>query len=167
MQEKYINLFQFIDNNSKISNTVDSMVFKNIPQVTTKAQDNIINIEAFGQTKEYNTKKLNLLHLNIKGKVYLICSRCNKSLEYNISLQNTLEVYYSQHKLDSISVEEEEYDSIVGSDEFDLYKLIEEEILLSLPPFYTHEVCPPHEFVAKEDNPVSPFAILQKLKTKN
>jgi len=80
---------------------------------------------------------------------------------------------------DEFPLDDDEVEVIVGSRQFDLVDLIEEELLLSLPLVPKHNVCPeihesllpgaaddePDEGGAQEaDEKPNPFAVLEKLK---
>ena len=126
-----------------------------------------IKLNLAGELQDNAGKKIRLLHIKIDGEINLVCQRCNKALYHKIDIANTLDVFPTQEILDNIPIQEESYDTIVGSASFDVQELLEEEILLSLPAFPMHDECPAHEYIAKEDKPKSPFSILETLKLNN
>ena len=157
-----LDLFQLINSQENYSKSFEAKELKNLPQ--TNPEHKKIHLNLLGELQEKNNKKIRLLHLKIYGEINLICHRCNTALPYKIDISNTVDVFPTQKILDETPIEEEYYDTIVGSEKFDIQHLAEEEILLSLPAFPTHETCPKHEYIAKEDKPVSPFAVLAVLK---
>ncbi len=159
-----LDLFQFINSQENYNKVFKAEDLTRIPQINSKNQH--VNLELLGELQEKNKTKIRLLHLKINGEINLVCHRCNTALHHKIDIQNTVDVFPNQQILDAAPIEEEYYDTIIGSDNFDIQELLEEEILLSLPAFPTHKICPSHEYTAKEDKPKSPFAVLEILKQK-
>lgn len=83
-----------------------------------------------------------LLHLTIRTALWLECQRCLSPYEQPLDVQVTYLIVASEEEADEVPLEDDETDPIVGSKQFDLYELIEEEILLSLPLVPKHDVCP-------------------------
>ena len=159
-----LNLFQFINSQEHYNKNFKATDLTRLPQI--KAENKSVNLELSAQLVDKSGKKLRLLHIKINGEINLICHRCNNPLAHKIDINNTVDVFPTQQALENTPIEDESYDSIVGSENFDIQALIEEEILLSLPAFPTHDKCPTHEYIAKEDKPISPFAVLEILKKK-
>jgi uncharacterized protein len=106
------------------------------------------------------------MDLELNGEVELQCVRCLQPTKFSLSAQREYLVVADEHLADSLDVDTEEYDVIAGSKTFDLLELIEDEALLALPSFATHEQC---ELPAKAEAGIAiekpnPFAMLSKLK---
>ncbi len=129
--------------------------------------DHEVEVEINGEFKKHNNKNYKLIHVKINGNINLICQRCNQPMQHKLSITNTLEVLNNIESLQKIELQEEEYDMLVGSENFEIPELIREEILLCLPPFPTHEICVDNQYLAADDGPESPFAILESIKSKS
>lgn len=117
-----------------------------------------------------NAQHHNLLHVKIDGQLFMVCQRCLEELVQPIAVDNTLRIVESEAELDS---EEDEIEAImagdvspekmVGSKEFDLHALLEDEVILGLPMIVTHEVCE-QKLPTEAGQKASPFDVLAKLK---
>lgn len=88
------------------------------------------------------------LTLTIHGRSWLECQRCMKAFEFPIDIDTLYKVMDTEEEADAIALDEGEAEVIVGSQAFDLYDLIDEEIVLSYPMVPKHDVCPAvHESV--------------------
>ncbi|MDR5831770.1 YceD family protein [Caballeronia sp. LP006] len=123
------------------------------------------------------------LRLAVHGSVYLMCQRCLLPYSQHLDVDATDRIVATEEEADEYPLDDDEVDVIVGSHQFDLIDLIEEELLLALPLVPKHNVCPKvHESLlqgedgdeageadgesgasGKSDKP-NPFAVLQKLK---
>ncbi len=127
---------------------------------------------SFSVTGSQDADKRLFMHLTITGVLPMNCQRCAEDLTHGIEVDNTLELVHSEAELDN---EEDELNAvlegragvekIVGSQNFDLMTLLEEEIILSLPIVIAHEVCPETLPMAAGEK-VSPFDALLALKNK-
>lgn len=123
------------------------------------------------------------LHLTIEASPWVVCQRCLTPFQEPLDVTAAYLIVASEEEADAVPLDDDEADPIVGSRQFDLYELIEEEVLLSLPLVPKHAVCPSvHEALVTgeagdivverpaEDEPVrrdasdNPFAALQALK---
>ncbi|CAB3794846.1 hypothetical protein LMG28688_03991 [Paraburkholderia caffeinitolerans] len=125
------------------------------------------------------------LRLAVHGAAWLTCQRCLAPYEQAFNADPVFRIVQTEDEADEFSLDDDEFDVIVGSRHFDLVDLIEEELLLSLPLVPKHDVCPEiHESLASgadgadgvdsvEDVPeqevepeerVNPFAALESLK---
>jgi uncharacterized protein len=128
------------------------------------------------------------LRLAIHGAAWLECQRCLAPYEQAFNVDAIYRIVGSEAEAEEFPLDEEEIDVIVGSRQFDLVELIEEELLLALPLVPKHDVCPEvHESLtsgvdgsegsdehdevdeksgAEPERP-NPFAVLQGLKSKD
>lgn len=108
------------------------------------------------------------MKMHVSGQVNLRCQRCLGSLPYEIDSDTVLVLAPDEEKADDIEelLDDESIDVIVGSREFDLLALIEDDALLALPLAPMHDVCPDpevQELIGSKKE--SPFAVLKNLKS--
>ena len=82
------------------------------------------------------------LRLAVHGAAWLECQRCLTPYEQAFDIEATYRIVATEAQAEEFPLDEEELDVIVGSRQFDLAGLIEEELLLSLPLVPKHDVCP-------------------------
>jgi len=124
------------------------------------------------------------LRLAVHGSVWLMCQRCLSPCSQHLDVDATYRIVATEEEADEFPLDDDEVEVIVGSRQFDLVDLIEEELLLSLPLVPKHSVCPEvHESLLaggaadeagegeagqggeEEAGKPNPFAVLEKLKT--
>ncbi|AAU49394.1 DUF177 domain-containing protein [Burkholderia pseudomallei] len=123
------------------------------------------------------------LRLALHGAAWLECQRCMTPYAQSFDIDVVYRIVATEEEAEEFPLDEDEVDVIVGSRQFDLVDLIEEELLLSLPLVPRHEVCPAvHESLvsgasgpaadtddtsdeaAGESDKPNPFAALEALK---
>ena len=82
------------------------------------------------------------LRLALHGKAWLECQRCLAPYEQTFDVETAFRLVATEEEAEEFPLDEDELDVIVGSRQFDLVDLIEEELLLSLPLVPKHDVCP-------------------------
>ncbi|MGH8781499.1 DUF177 domain-containing protein [Paraburkholderia sp.] len=82
------------------------------------------------------------LRLAIHGSAWLGCQRCLAPYEQAFNVDATYRIVDTEAEADEFPLDEDEVEVIVGSRQFDLVDLIEEELLLSIPLVPMHDVCP-------------------------
>jgi len=82
------------------------------------------------------------LRLAIHGAAWLECQRCLTPYLQAFNVDATYRIVNTEAEAEEFPLDEDEVDVIVGSANFDLIDLIEEELLLSLPLVPKHNVCP-------------------------
>lgn len=117
-----------------------------------------------------NAQKHLLLHVQMSGALNMVCQRCLEPLVFDVSVDNMLHFVRLEEELDS---EEDELNAILagsnapekilGSDEFDLLGLLEDELILSIPVANVHEVCS-QQLPTSSGKKASAFDVLSKLK---
>lgn len=125
---------------------------------------------AYTVSGRIDEKKRRLLSLRLEGSLPMVCQRCAEPIAFSLSVDNTLELVHREDELDD---EEDElnavmegragFEKIVGSKQFDLINLIEDEAILALPLVIAHEVCP-HALPMSSGEKSSPFDALWQLK---
>lgn len=108
------------------------------------------------------------LLLSVVGSVWLMCQRCLTPFEFGISSDSTLVLAPDEGSADEIDAQmgDESIEVIVGSRNFDIVQLVEDEALLTIPLSPKHEVCPNQLIpgAEKDAKKESPFAVLKNLK---
>jgi uncharacterized protein len=82
------------------------------------------------------------LRLAIHGVAWLECQRCLAPYEQAFNVDAVYRIVNTEAEAEEFPLDDDEFEVIVGSRQFDLVELIEEELLLSLPVVPTHDVCP-------------------------
>lgn len=109
--------------------------------------------------------------LSITATIVTNCVRCTKPVTLEIAKVIPFLFTESEAEADRMPVEEDdEYEIVVGSNQFALQAWVQEELILSLPRFISHEDCEPAEIIEEEpesEKRPNPFACLASLKAKN
>ncbi|MES2932535.1 MAG: YceD family protein [Pseudomonadota bacterium] len=118
---------------------------------------------------EGGTSKLGYpqLTLSVTGVVQLMCQRCLTSYAFNVAAKSLLILAKNDESADEIDalMDDDTIDVIVGTKEFNITDLIEDEALLALPLSPRHEVCPdPAVLDAFQSKKESPFSALKDMK---
>ena len=105
------------------------------------------------------------LDLRIDGDVTLVCQRCLQPMVESLHLQSKFLIAADEDAADALD-QDDDFDVVVGSTEFSLDGLIEDEVILALPIAPRHAACPDGttENAGVTRKP-SPFAVLAGLKT--
>lgn len=113
------------------------------------------------------------LHLSGRTVLTMTCQRCLTPVDVDIAFTRDFR-FVATEALAEIEDEESEEDVLVLSREFNLVDLVEDELLMSVPPVPKHEMCPQAvkleavdtDFEEAAEEKPNPFAVLQKLKDK-
>ncbi len=115
-----------------------------------------------------NPIERDLLVIAAQTALLRTCDRCGKPVEVPLEIQTRLTVYRTDAEADAAPVDDDACDPVVGSRRFDLLAQLEEELLLAIPGFSAHGVCPaPQEPGLSLASKPNPFAALAVLKKKN
>jgi uncharacterized protein len=82
------------------------------------------------------------LRLAVHGSVWIECQRCLSPYSQHLDVDATYRIVLTEEEADEFPLDNDEVEVIVGSRQFDLIDLIEDELLLSLPLVPKHDVCP-------------------------
>ena len=105
------------------------------------------------------------LVLRLDGMLSLRCQRCLEGVDYPVKVRSLLELVKDEEELTQEEIEDDSRDFLVAQKELDVVELIEDEIILDLPPAPRHESCALPEGVQDVER-VSPFSVLKGLKGK-
>lgn len=123
------------------------------------------------RTQRYGATAQVWLHLQATAHVPMICQRCLS--EASIALEIDQHYRFVATEDEALDEDEEsEEDILVLSRDFDVLDLLEDELIMALPPIPKHEECPQAPSFEAADADFSdgtqakpnPFAVLQKLK---
>lgn len=115
------------------------------------------------------------LRLEAEGDLLLVCQRCLGPMDFHLRLDSSLELMAPDQEWPEEELEDDTCDAIEATQDMELVPLLEDEILLALPPVPRHEAClPPGTLTGQAEAPeapeasgmekVSPFAVLAGLK---
>ncbi len=105
------------------------------------------------------------LFLHIDGVLSLCCQRCLDRLDYPLRVRSVLEFVNDENELTQEEMEDDSKDFLLAQDELDVVALIEDEVILDLPPAPRHESCALPE-AGQGTGRVSPFSVLKDFKGK-
>ena len=162
----FIDSLDFARNGGRISGEVPVAALPRLLDMLKDSQG-ILSYAVRGDVDEQGA---HYLELGVSGRLQLICQRCLNGLDYPVKLDTRL-MLKDQAALDAIddSVaggKEEMFDSILANERLDVFEMLEEEILLSLPFAPKHEpaVCEVKAGSQAHQEKLNPFAVLQALK---
>jgi uncharacterized protein len=105
------------------------------------------------------------LVLQVDGVLSLCCQRCLESIAYPVRVRNVLEFVADEEELTQEEIEDDSKDFLPAQEELDVVALIEDEVILDLPPAPRHDRCA-LPAAAKGTEAASPFAVLKDFKGK-
>lgn len=158
----HIDPFRFADLDNRLSGRVPITELSRLCQVSNKTDGSLQLHMSFSK----GDSGLVIMQGNISGKLILACQRCMEPMGYDVDLESRF--YFSRPELRQHDIDDA--DVIVVEDELDLYALIEDEVLLSLPMITMHiaEECLATDLMAKKDETKlqkpNPFAVLKNIK---
>lgn len=108
------------------------------------------------------------MELEVSGAVRLMCQRCLSPFSFEIVSDAVLVLAKDEVEADELDAlfAEEPVEIVVGSRNFNIVDLVEDEALLAIPPSPRHVACPEGERPKMEERfeKESPFAVLKNLK---
>ena len=111
------------------------------------------------------------IHLSAQATLSLVCQRCLGPVDVPVSFERDFR-FVASEELAEVEDEESEEDVLVISKAFNVLELIEDELLMEMPPVPKHPNCPKPvklqaadaNFDAEAAEKPNPFAVLQSLK---
>ncbi len=108
------------------------------------------------------------LVLSVSGSVRLMCQRCLTPFDFIIDSNSVLVLAEDEASADHIEtlLDDDEIDVIVGSRQFSITDLVEDEALLAIPTAPKHDICPDQALdpQAGNEKAPSPFDALKNWK---
>lgn len=171
MTQKILDIFQFARSTRELSGELALFDFQELPGVLISDEKKADVLYRLSPTA--GTRGLPAVRLELRASLITQCVHCGRPCEVSIDKQLDFLLTASEAEADRIPLEEDgDFDVTVGSDRFDLVHLIEEELILSLPPFPRHEHCEvqAHRLETAETEKTQetnrPFANLESLLSK-
>jgi uncharacterized protein len=105
------------------------------------------------------------LLLQIEGVLSVCCQRCLEGIDYPLKVRSVLEFVGDEEDLTQEEIEDDSKDFLPAQNEIDVVALIEDEVILNLPPAPRHESCAlPNS--GQGTGKISPFSVLNGFKSK-
>ena len=104
-----------------------------------------------------------VLHLTLNCHLSLQCQRCMQAMDFPINETVHIVLFDSEDKLDEALLQDEELDGMLCGTELDVYSLIEDELLMTLPLSPKHSHCDEVNLTLKTTQN-NPFGVLAGLK---
>ena len=105
--------------------------------------------------------------LHLYGRLELICQRCNGALDFQLDRTTRFRFVATEEELNSLPLEDDEIDAIVGSQNLSILEWVEDEAILSLPLVPRHDECSSPLSADDDSGAVAvpnPFAVLLALR---
>ncbi len=104
-----------------------------------------------------------LLRFRVNGTVELQCQRCLEAMAHELRIESVVRLVAAEvleTEYEAIGSNPDEPDCIAASKTLDVVMLVEDEVLLALPPFPRHDVaqCKRVDAALKTGEVVNPFA---------
>jgi len=105
------------------------------------------------------------LMLQLDGVLSVCCQRCLEGIDYPVRVRSLLELVKDEEELTQEEIEDDSRDFLTAQKELDVVGLIEDEVILDLPPAPRHDSCALPD-AGRQTEKVSPFSVLKGLKGK-
>ena len=100
------------------------------------------------------------LVLQLDGVLSVCCQRCLERIDYPLEVRRVLEFVKDEEELTQEEIEDDSLDFLPAQSEFDVFALIEDEVILDLPSAPRHESCALPD-TGQGTGDISPFAVLK------
>lgn len=148
----------------------DQTVVRNVDSVP-ENDEGVVWFELAGQSRVGERASV---ALSVQARVLVICQRCLEPMVQDLVEEVTFDVvtHAQLDSLDNEEVDPDETEMVVGSRQFDLPELLEDQLILAIPYVPKHAQCRPKAIAKSEqadqvDEAVqkpNPFEVLAKLK---
>jgi len=143
-----------------------------LPEAAGSQRVGEVFFEAFGQLKPNAQGAMSpWIGLAAHTTLPMVCQRCLEPVDVDIDFSREFRFVATEAQAE-LEDDQSEEDVLVSAADFDLLALVEDELLMALPPSPKHQQCPhpvklavaDKDFVVAEEV-VNPFAVLGQLKT--
>lgn len=148
-----------------------SLAVASLPRLVQSLHGSEGNLD-YAITGDSDARDRPLLRLRVSGAVQMQCQRCLEAMVQELRVDSVVRLVAAEaldSEYEAIGANPDEPDCIVASKTMDIAVLVEDEVLLALPPFPRHEaaVCKGKvDGAAQTGEMVNPFKALQGLKNK-
>lgn len=130
-------------------------------------------IDGEQRVQRYGAEPQVWLHLKARAQVPMVCQRCLSEALIPLEVDQSFRFVANEKRAEEEDGDSEE-DVLVLSRDFDVQALLEDELIMALPPIPKHDKCPKeprfeaadHGFDDATPAKANPFAVLGQLKTK-
>lgn len=98
-------------------------------------------LEATRKVRPGTSIYANILELQGAGEIHMTCQRCLQPVLITVDVARIFDVVLTEQEADAAPMDDDEIDVIVGSKQFNMIELVEDELLLSMPIAPKHEDC--------------------------
>jgi len=171
---EHLNIVDFAQAGAQLSGADDLARFGRLAAEAVESTDGVkVDWEAVGeQRQDAGGRAVPWLHLHASTTISLVCQRCLAPVHTPAEIDRWFRFAPDEETAAALD-EELEDDVLVASHDFDLFNLIEDELLMELPITPRHEVCPQEvpltaqdpDFDSAENERANPFATLAKLRS--
>lgn len=106
------------------------------------------------------------LSLSAQLRAEMPCARCDEPAPVAVAFERRFMLVADERRAEAIDEQAEEFDVLVRDRRFSLTDLLEDECLMSLPTFVSHDGCSPRVADNSEAPARNPFAALAALRNK-
>lgn len=167
----------FADDAAELAGTRPLAEFDRLMASTVSGPDEAVTWQARGESRAVRSGPPQVwLHVQGHGDVDLECQRCLEPVRWRLEADRSFQFVEGEEAAEALDAESE-HDVLALSPRLNLFQLLEDELLLTLPLIATHDDCvatPLHDAPAvppgaeaapeEEPEPVHPFAALSALK---
>jgi uncharacterized protein len=82
------------------------------------------------------------LDLDVRARIAVRCVRCLTAVEVEIDFHRQFVLFASDSDADNALIDHDEFDAVTGGKHMNLEALVEDEVLMALPDYPSHENCP-------------------------
>ncbi|MDX1451168.1 MAG: YceD family protein [Oleiphilaceae bacterium] len=168
---KSIDPFKYADQSKVLEGSLSVHLLDRAVEMLAGSQGSIAVRLEFGRDEQ----NIRVLKGTLSTRVALECQRCLEAVEKDIHSEFALGIVLSDEQAKHLPKDYEPL--LVESDKVDLFEVIEEELILSLPMFAYHDACSAHDESGKseriehneqesEPKRPNPFSVLSDLKLK-
>ena len=165
-----IDPFRLAQNGLKLAGKLQVSDMKRLPAALHN-DEGVVDVSMHFDVDETGTP---FLRAKFSSSLTLICERCMEPMVLAVEADCLLAIVQNEHKTEGLAEQYEPW--LIDSDEpIELGSVVEDELILALPLVPRHDfACLPaeawqsgEEKVEVEEKPISPFAVLSALKSKD
>lgn len=164
-----IDPFRLAQNGLKLEGELQVSNLKRLGEIL-HSDEGTVNVFMHFDVDETGTR---FLRAKFTSTLVIICERCNEPMSLDVEAHCLLAIVQNEHKIEGLAEQYEPW--LIDSDEpVKLATVVEDELILVLPlvPRHEYECLPAEAWQSGEDDdeeekPVSPFAVLSELKSKD